>query len=131
MPNEMAVMIDVERRLPLMAFDRLVHAIAPKDPSFAFRLVPRATLARRRRALAQVQSGSRLSAEEGSRVARLSAVWDFARDVWGSDDAARSFLFRPHMLLDGRRPIDVVLANEFGRPLVEVILGRLKYGTAA
>jgi uncharacterized protein (DUF2384 family) len=34
------------------------------------------------------------------------------------------------MLLDGRRPVDVVLANEFGRPLVEGILGRLHYGSA-
>jgi uncharacterized protein (DUF2384 family) len=34
-------------------------------------------------------------------------------------------------MLEGRRPIDVVLANEFGRPLVEGILGRLQYGSAA
>jgi uncharacterized protein (DUF2384 family) len=34
-------------------------------------------------------------------------------------------------MLDGRRPIDMVLANEFGRPLVEGILGRLQYGSAA
>jgi len=51
--------------------------------------------------------------------------------VWGSDDAARAFLFRPHPMLEGQRPIDVVLANEFGRPLVEGILGRLQYGSAA
>jgi uncharacterized protein (DUF2384 family) len=28
-----------------------------------------------------------------------------------------------------RRPMDVVLAGELGRPLVEAILGRIKYGT--
>lgn len=54
-----------------------------------------------------------------------------AREVWGSDEAARAFLFRPHPMLEGRRPIDVVLANEFGRSLVEGILGRLQYGSAA
>jgi len=37
-----------------------------------------------------------------------------AREVWGSDEAARAFL-----------------ANEFGRSLVEGILGRLQYGSAA
>jgi uncharacterized protein (DUF2384 family) len=35
------------------------------------------------------------------------------------------------MMLEDRRPIDVVIASEFGRPLVEGILGRLKYGTGA
>ena len=75
--------------------------------------------------------GARLSAEEGSRVARLAAVWDLALEVWGSEDAARAFLFRPHPLLDGRLPVDVVLTNEFGRPLVEGILGSLQYGSAA
>jgi putative toxin-antitoxin system antitoxin component (TIGR02293 family) len=49
--------------------------------------------------------------------------------VWKTDDAARSWLFQPHMMLEDRRPIDVVLASEFGRPLVEGILGRLKYST--
>ena len=39
-------------------------------------------------------------------------------------------MFEPHPLLHGRRPIDVVLENELGRPVVEGILGRLQYGSA-
>nr|WP_294566564.1 antitoxin Xre/MbcA/ParS toxin-binding domain-containing protein [uncultured Rhodopila sp.] len=74
---------------------------------------------------------ARLSPEEGAKVARIAEVWTLARQVWGSDDAARAFLFRPHPMLEGQRPIDVALANEFGRPLVEGILGRLQYGSAA
>ena len=126
------LMTEVEKGLPLAALDRLAKAVAPDDAGFAFRLVSRATLARRRKALATAghTAASRLSAEEGARVARLAAVWAFAREVWGSDEEARSFLFHPHPLLDGRRPVDVVLANEFGRPLVEGILGRLQYGSA-
>jgi uncharacterized protein (DUF2384 family) len=50
--------------------------------------------------------------------------------VLGSEDAARRFMFEAHPLLQGRRPIDVVLENELGRPVVEGILGRLKYGSA-
>jgi putative toxin-antitoxin system antitoxin component (TIGR02293 family) len=118
------IMTDVEKGLPLSALDRMVHAVAPDDTSFAYRLVPRATLARRR-----AQHSARLTPEESARVARLAAVWAFAKDVWKSDDAARGWLFAPHMMLENRRPVDVVLASEFGRPLVEEILGGLKYGT--
>jgi uncharacterized protein (DUF2384 family) len=35
------------------------------------------------------------------------------------------------MMLEDRRPIDVVISSELGRPLVEDILGWLKYGTGA
>ena len=57
-------------------------------------------------------------------IRRLIAQFD-------GEAEARAFLFRPHPMLDNRRPVDVVLASEFGRPLVEGILGRLSYGTAA
>jgi putative toxin-antitoxin system antitoxin component (TIGR02293 family) len=72
-----------------------------------------------------------LSPTEGAKVARLAEVWAMARRVWGSDSDARAFLFRPHPLLDNIRPIDVVLESELGRPLVEQVLGRLQYGSAA
>jgi len=129
----MSLMTEVEKGLPLSALDRLAKVVAPDDASFAFRMVSRATLARRRKALAMSRGATagRLSAEESARVARLAEVWALARKVWGGDAAARAFLFRPHPMLEGRRPIDVVLANEFGRPLVEGILGGLQYGSAA
>lgn len=98
--------------------------MAPDDTGFAYRLVPRATLSRRRS-----RNTPRLTPEESARVARVASVWAFAKDVWNSDEDARRWLFEPHMMLDNRLPIDVVLASEFGRPLVEGILGRLKYGT--
>jgi putative toxin-antitoxin system antitoxin component (TIGR02293 family) len=122
--SALGIMSDVEKGLPLTALDRIVHAIAPGDTGFAYRVVPRATLARRR-----ARHLPRLSPEESARVARLASVWSFAKEVWKSDEATRRWLFAPHMMLEGRRPIDVVLASEFGRPLVEGILGRLKYST--
>jgi putative toxin-antitoxin system antitoxin component (TIGR02293 family) len=127
-----SLMTEVEKGLPLSALDRIAGAVAPGDPGFAARMVPRATLARRRKALAHGRNdaATRLSAEESARVARLAAVWAFAREVFGRDDAARSFLFSPNLLLDMRRPVDVVLTNELGRPLVEGILGGLRYGMA-
>jgi len=129
----MSLMSEVEKGLPLTALDRVAKAVAPGDAGFAFRMVSRATLARRRKALAAARNATaaRLSTDESARVARLAEVWALAREVWGSDEEARAFLFRPHPMLEGRRPVDVVLANEFGRPLVEGILGRLQYGSAA
>jgi putative toxin-antitoxin system antitoxin component (TIGR02293 family) len=108
------------------------HSVAPSDSNFAFRIVARATLARRRKslAIAKDRAESRLSAEESTRLARLAGVWAMALDVWGDEEAARRFMFQEHPLLHGRRPVDVVLENELGRPVVEGILGRLQYGSA-
>jgi putative toxin-antitoxin system antitoxin component (TIGR02293 family) len=124
--SALGIMSDVEKGLPLSALDRVVQVVAPDDSGFAYRLVPRATLARRR-----AQQTPRLTPEESGRVARVASVWAFAKEVWKIDEAARRWLFEPHMMLEDRRPIDVVIASEFGRPLVEGILGRLKYGTGA
>ena len=68
---------------------------------------------------------------ESGRRARAARVWAFAREVWGGDEEARGFMLRPHAILDGRRPLDVALATEPGGQLVEDLLGRLKYGSAA
>ena len=115
----------VERGLPVTAIERVARSIAPPDINgFLFRMVPKATLNRRR-------ADSRLSPEEGDKVTRLASVWARAVEVWKSDEAAREFLFRPHAMLEGRRPVDVVMATELGRPLVEAILGGLEHGTAA
>jgi uncharacterized protein (DUF2384 family) len=46
--SALGLMSDVEKGLPITALDRIVQAVAPDDASFAYRLVPRATLARRR-----------------------------------------------------------------------------------
>jgi putative toxin-antitoxin system antitoxin component (TIGR02293 family) len=126
------LMSAVEKGLPLASLDRVVRSVAPSDNKFAFRIVARATLARRRRALATAKGRAegRLSAEEGTRLARLASVWAMALDVWGSGEAARQFMFEAHPLLHGRRPVDIVLENELGRPIVEGILGRLRYGSA-
>jgi uncharacterized protein (DUF2384 family) len=160
-PSIMWIAREVSRGLPLTALERVAYKIAPDDKSFVYRFMPKATWARRRKAsLAKAKDiqpaaaekpharrrsdrtsreiavheqipAALLSPEEGAKVARIAEVWTLARQVWGSDDAARAFLFRPHPMLEGQRPIDVALANEFGRPLVEGILGRLQYGSAA
>jgi putative toxin-antitoxin system antitoxin component (TIGR02293 family) len=114
----------IEAGLPLQALDRLTDFLAPGDAAFKYTLVPKATLNRR-------TAQKRLSPEESERLARLARVGAMARDVWKTDAAARAFLFRPHPMLEGRRPVDVARATDLGAQLVEGILGRLKYGSAA
>lgn len=126
------LMAAVSGGLPLAALDHLTRAIAPTDSRFAFRIVPRPTLARRRKteSIAPDRAEARLSAEEGARLARVAAVWALALDVWKSEAEARRFMFDAHPLLGARAPIDVVLQSELGRPIVEDLLGRLRYGSA-
>jgi putative toxin-antitoxin system antitoxin component (TIGR02293 family) len=114
----------VEEGLPVSTFDRVMSAVAPADLALKYRVIPKASLARRRHV-------KRLTAGESERLARIARIWAFACDVWGDADEARGFLFRPHPMLMDRRPIDVVIESELGAQLVDDILGRLKYGSAA
>jgi len=114
----------IEHGLPVKAVDKVAHLLAPDDARFKYRLVPKATLERRK-------TTNKLSPEEGARLARLAKVWAAARDVWGDDDQAREFLFRPHPMAEDNRPIDLAIRSEFGAELVVDILNGLKYGTAA
>jgi putative toxin-antitoxin system antitoxin component (TIGR02293 family) len=114
----------IEHGLPIGAVKRVADLLAPSDAQFKYRLVPKATYERRK-------TTHRLSPEEGTRLARVARVWSLALDVWRSEEAARDFLFRPHPMIEDKRPIDVVIQNEFGAEMVVDILGRLKYGSAA
>ena len=114
----------IEGGLPVAALERVVHLLAPNDSQFKYRLVPKATYERRKATL-------RLSPDEGMRVARVARVWNLALDVWQSEEEARDFLFRPHPMLEDKRPIDVVIQSEIGGELVLETLASLKYGSAA
>lgn len=117
----------VERGLPVASLDRLASQIAPEDMKFFLHMiVRRATLSRRRMA-----KDKRLSADESDKVARLARLWSYAVKVWGDEKEARRFLLEPHMLLDGRVPADMAIRTDEGARLVEDILGRLQYGSAA
>ena len=114
--------------LPVQALERVASAVAPKDRNFRFSVVKKATLSRRN---APLSGSARLSELEGAKVVRLARVWTLACEVWKNEDDAREFLHRPHALLEGRPPIDIVMESEFGGPRVEAILGRLQYGSVA
>jgi putative toxin-antitoxin system antitoxin component (TIGR02293 family) len=118
---------EVGHGLPRAAAEELAAAVAPEDRGFKYLLVSKPTYARRRAGGA----AATLSRDESQRVVRLARIWAFAIEVWGDEPAARRFLTTPHMMLDARRPLDVVLSGEIGGKLVEEVLGRLAYGSAA
>jgi putative toxin-antitoxin system antitoxin component (TIGR02293 family) len=124
-PGPVEIMDRIQEGLPVGALYSVSTQIAPDDKQFVFRIVPKASLARRKSQLKP------LTGDESNRLARLAGVWSIAMSVWHDMDDARSFLFHPHMMLDDRRPIDCVIESEIGADLVKDILGRLVYGTAA
>lgn len=115
----------IEKGFPTSTIDSVIKRIAPKDPTFAYKIIPRATLARHKRA------NRRLSLEQSDSVARLARIWALANSVWKSEEATRRFLFEPHQLLGGKRPIDMAVRTAVGARMVEGILGRLEYGSVA
>ena len=116
----------IEKGLPVTALDKIADVVAPDDARFKFRLIPKATLERRRKS-----SSGRLTSEEGDRLARLAKVFSFALDIYRTPEKVREFLGRPHPMLDGKPPLDVALATGPGADLVINLLGRAAYGGGA
>jgi putative toxin-antitoxin system antitoxin component (TIGR02293 family) len=111
------------RGLPVRTLDRIAAEVAPSDLHFKYRIVPKASYARRKKT-------RRLSAAQSVMVSRIASVWAQAVRIWKTADAARAFLGRTHPLLGNRKPIDLVLQNEIGADLVRGVLGRLESGSA-
>lgn len=124
-PGPVQIMDRIQQGLSIAALYNVSGEIAPGDKQFVFRIVPRASLARRK------TGPKSLTADQGNRLARLAGIWSLANSIWHDSDRVRAFLFRPHLMLDDRRPIDCVLESELGADLVKSILGRLVHGTAA
>lgn len=116
----------VFRGLPIGALERIALQVAPNDVSFKHRLVPKATLERRRKSPTKL-----LTADESDRLARLAKVYAFALSIFKEPEKVREFLNYPHAMLDGKAPVDVVLANGPGADVVINILGRAAYGGGA
>jgi putative toxin-antitoxin system antitoxin component (TIGR02293 family) len=121
--DPLALAHSIESGLPVAAVDRLARAVAPDDTGFKFRLIPKATLERRRKA-------KRLTSDEGNRLARLAKVYGFALSIYRDEGKVREFLIRPHGMLGGKSPRDVALATGPGADAVVNILGRAAYGGA-
>lgn len=116
----------IQKGLPVAKLESFAKQVAPDDAQFKYSIVSKATFARRKDA-----KPARLSKEESERLMRIVQAFAFAEEVWGGRDDAVRFMSSPHALLDGERPLDVIVSSEMGGRLVEEILGRLAYGSAA
>src|ERR1700760_2441456 len=116
--SPLALANSIETGLPISALDHLAREVAPEDARFKFRVIPKATLERRRR------STERLTGDEGDRLARIAKVYVIALDIYQLPEKVRDFLRRPHMMLDNRAPIDVAMATGPGVDAVINLLGR-------
>jgi putative toxin-antitoxin system antitoxin component (TIGR02293 family) len=96
--------------------------VSPHDVRrFTYRVVPKPTLERRRK---EKQS---LTTEESDRLARIAKVFAFALEVFRDEAKARSFLDRPHPMLDDKAPMEVALTTGPGADAVINLLGRAAY----
>ena len=115
----------IARGLPLRSVERVHKIVAPRYRGFSTLVITKQTLLRRRK------KGEPLSQTESERLARIARVWSMAKGVYKDEELTRTFLMRPHQLLEGRVPLEVAAENEYGAEAVVEILGRLKYGSAA
>lgn len=122
--SPLALAHSIEDGLPVAAVDRLAKVVAPGDTEWKFRMVPRATLSRRRK------RRQKLTSEEGNRLARVAKVYSMAISVYRDERKVREFLMRPHMMLDNESPLDLALATGPGADAVVNLLGRSAYGAA-
>ena len=113
----------ISQGLGLKALTHLAEEVAPGDPKFKYRIVPKASLAR-------FKAARRLSPHQSVVIMRIADVWAQALRIWKTPEEARSFLGRSHQLLGGRLPMDLILENELGANLVRSVLGRLDNGSA-
>jgi putative toxin-antitoxin system antitoxin component (TIGR02293 family) len=82
--------------------------------------VPPRTMARRK-------AEQRLTAPESDRLARLARILTYASQVFGSEEKASTWLTRPHRVLEGTAPIEL-LDTDLGTQVVEAMLGRIEHG---
>jgi len=115
----------IEKGLKPESVTKFVKAVTPGSAELTYLIVPKATLTRR------LHEGKRLTPDESSRLARAARIWAHALTIWKSSDTAREFLLRPHPMLDGRKPLEMAIATDVGADVVDQLLGRLEYGSAA
>jgi putative toxin-antitoxin system antitoxin component (TIGR02293 family) len=112
----------VQKGLPVSALDKFADRVSPQDARrFSYRVVPKPTLERRRK------GKQPLSTEESDRLARIAKVFAFGLEVFRDEAKVRSFLDRPHPMLDDKAPLEIALATGPGADAVINLLGRAAY----
>ena len=76
------------------------------------------------------QAKKPLSRDDSERLWHIARVYREAMRQYRDETAAVAFLFRPHPLLEGRRPIDLVKESAAGAALVLKVLEGAEAGVA-
>ena len=112
----------VEKGLPVSALDKIAGYVCPHDVRrFTYLIVPKPTLERRRK------DNQPLTTAESDRLARVAKVFAFGLEIFHDQAKVRSFLERPHPMLDNKAPLELALATGPGADAVINIMGRAAY----
>ena len=111
----------IENGLPISAFDSLVRAGRLTAEEADRIVLPRRTLAYRRK------HRQRLSVDESDRLARVARTTARAESTFGSQERAALWLRQPNRALGRRAPLDLLVTGE-GALIVESVLVRIDDG---
>jgi putative toxin-antitoxin system antitoxin component (TIGR02293 family) len=115
----------IRKGLPFRSLERVSKRLAISSLVMVESLgLARRTVARR------VQDKKPLSPTESERLVRLTRVFAAAKQVLGSDDKARRWIFKPNRALGGEIPLRL-LDTDIGTSAVFDELGRIEYGVFA
>lgn len=110
--------------LPVEAVESVVNSGTLRPPELYALVIPRRTLAHRKRL------GKRLSSEQSDRLTRVVRVAARAEEAIGNVAKAKRWLRKPNRALEGRLPLDL-LSSDVGARVVEQVLGRIEHGLGA
>jgi putative toxin-antitoxin system antitoxin component (TIGR02293 family) len=115
----------IKAGVPLSSVERVSKQIDPEGHHFgAGFIMAKATYHRR------VKDAKPLSRDDSEKLWQVARVYLLVRSLYGNDEYARAFLFRPHPLLDQRRPIDLATDSAVGAALVEDLVFAADAGVA-
>lgn len=114
----------IREGLPLSTIESVVRGGALRPSELDALVIPRRTLAHRKR------QGRSLTTRQSDRLARVVRVVARAEEAIGDFAKAKRWLRKPNRALQGRRPLDL-LASDVGIRIVEQLLGRIEYGLGA
>lgn len=125
----------VAEGLPVAAMDRVVAAFTVKVKGKRAKLVPAAALPLFNHisasTVSRVKKGSGLRVQDSERVYEMGMVVDLVMSTFRGDTRkARAFMVRPHPMLEGKTPLQMVQSSSAGAAAVRSLLNRANAGVA-
>ncbi|MDX2158875.1 MAG: antitoxin Xre-like helix-turn-helix domain-containing protein [Hyphomicrobiaceae bacterium] len=123
--DDLKLVSSIRDGIPARSAEHAARAIDPEGSQLrAIDLVPKSTLHR------CIERNKPLSTDASETLWQVARVYVEARRLYRDGDAALAFLFRPHPLLDGRRPFDLARETTAGSDLVLKVLAQAEAGSA-